>query len=90
MSPVNFPEANTHFGPPPGYTVEQVQIVPAFVGKILMGSLDGAEAIVVAWKPDAQDLKAIVQGSPVFLICVGGLPAHALATEGQFRMSGGG
>lgn len=87
MSPVNFPESNCRFGPPPGYDEEQVQTVPAFVGKILMGPVDGAEAIVVAWQPSPEDVQKITDGSPVYLICLGGLPPHSLAVEGQFKMT---
>lgn len=87
MTPIQFPEANKVFGPPPGLTEEQVQSVPAFVGAILAGPMDGSDAVVVAWQPDAEEIQAIVDGSPIFMMSIGGLPPHALSVRGQFTMT---
>lgn len=87
MTPITFPEANRVFGPPDGFTQAQVQSVPAFVGAILGGPLDGSDAVVVAWKPEPEEIQAIVEGSPIFLMSIGGLPPHALSVRGQFIMT---
>lgn len=83
MSPTDFPESNSVFGPPPGMTEDQVQSVPAFNGQVIGGNCDGEQVVVVAWKPDETDLKRLNEGGIVYLMCFGGLPPHMLTTKLQ-------
>ena len=81
MTPCNFAEANITYGPPPGFAESQVQSIPACRYQMIGGSCDGVEMVVVAWKPDAEDLARLNAGEPVYLSCIGGLPPHFLTTE---------
>ena len=81
MKPVPFPQASTFFGPPPGLEESQVMTIPAFVGTVVRGSLEGADVVITAWQPDAADLDRIKQGAPVFLTFLGGLPPHMVSTD---------
>lgn len=81
MTPTTFPEANATFGPPPGVSEQHVMPVPAMVTQVDRGAFDGARLVVVAWKPDAEDIARIVAGGPVFLCSLGGLCPHFLVTD---------
>lgn len=81
MTPIDFPEANRTFGPPKGYTEEQIRSIAAFQGVVLGGSLDGCEVVVVAWRPDDKDLERLNNGGVVYLQVLGGLPPHLLGTD---------
>lgn len=72
---------------------EQVMSIHAYYGQIThpQSNLDGAEFVVTAWKPSPEELKTLNEGGPVYLSCLGGLPAHFLtssffqATYGQHK-----
>ena len=81
MNPVKFPEANKCFTAPPGYEESQVMTIDAYVGKAEGGSCDGALVVVVAWQPSPEEIQAMQNGAPIFLSCIGGLPAHFLTTS---------
>lgn len=81
MSPIEFPEANCHFGPPPGMTEQQVRGVKGFLGSVMGGSMDGSTIVVVAWRPSPEDLQALNQGGAIYVSCIGGLPPHFLCTS---------
>ena len=81
MIPVKFPEANSSFGPPEGMSEAQVATVAAFVGEMKGGTLDGARLVVTAWMPTAEELEQLIQGGPLFLTVVGGLPPHCITTD---------
>ena len=81
MTPYKFKEANAEFRAPNAYDASQVATIPAFVGKMEGGNMDGAEVTIVAWMPSAEEVESIVAGSPVYLCVMGGLPPHSLATE---------
>lgn len=81
MNPIHFPEANRQFNPPPDLDESQCMAVPAYVGEVKQGSVDGVTIVVVAWQPNAQDIKRIIEGNPIYLSCVGGLPPHFLTTD---------
>jgi hypothetical protein len=81
MNPCNFPQANKLFGPPPGLDESQVMTVPACLGTISEGNMDGATCIVVCWMPSQEDLDRLNSGIPIYLTFLGGLPAHGIATE---------
>lgn len=81
MTPVDFKEANAHFGPPPGLAESQVRTVRAYCGPIDRGSLEGEKLVVVAWRPSEAELEAIINGAPIFMTAVGGLPPHFLSTD---------
>lgn len=84
MHPVAFPQANCHFGPPPGLDASQVACVPAYRGTIIGGNLDGSDVCVVAWEPSAEDIERIRNGQPVYVAMMGGLAPHFLCTEISF------
>lgn len=81
MKPADFPESNRKFGPPPGMSESQVQTIDAYMGKIDRGPLEGAEMVVTAWQPDADDLARLNAGGVVYLSFIGGLPPHCAATQ---------
>jgi len=81
MSPVSFPQANTRFGPPRDLAESQCGSIPAYIGTINQGSLDGSTVAVVAWMPDAAAIARINAGSPVYISMIGGLAPHMLTTD---------
>lgn len=81
MNAIHFPEANTKFGPPPDLDESQCRTIPAFVGKVERGAVEGAPIVVVAWQPDAAELAAIAAGKPIFISMIGGLAPHFLTTD---------
>jgi hypothetical protein len=81
MSPIDFPESNTRFGPPPDLADSQCQTIHAFIGQVNRGSLDGAALVVTAWKPTPEEIEAISKGAPIYLSCLGGLPPHLLTVN---------
>ncbi len=81
MTPVTFPEANAHFGPPPGVADTQVVPIHAYSGVIDRGSMEGAQIIVTAWAPDADELARLNAGARIFLTFIGGLPPHMITTD---------
>ncbi len=81
MIPCESKEANVLYGPPPGFDEAQVASIPACRYEMVGGPCDGVEMVVVAWSPDAADLKRLNEGSPIFLSIIGGLPPHFLSTS---------
>jgi hypothetical protein len=81
MKPVEFPEANTSFGPPKDLAESQCKTVRGYSGVLAGGSCDGAPITVVAWKPSSEELTALNNGSPVFLSVMGGLFPHYVCTS---------
>jgi len=81
MNPVNFPQANVVYGPPPSLDESQCRRIPAYRAQITGGSCDGEDVVVVAWKPDEEDMEKLMQGGVVYLSCIGGLPPHYLTTD---------
>lgn len=83
MNPVSFPGSNKSFGPPEGMDESQVRIIPAYVGKITKGSLDGEPIVVVAWKLSPEDRENLKNNDGVIYLTVlgGGLPPHLLSTS---------
>lgn len=81
MEPTTFKEVNHKFGPPEGMEESQVRTIPAYLGQINNGNLDGAPVVTVAWKPSEEELKQLIGGNPIYLTCIGGLPPHYLTTQ---------
>jgi len=81
MTPTNFPESNSKFGPPPDLAESQCSTIPAYIGEIKQGSVDGVTIVVVAWQPSDLDLETLNKGCPIFLTVIGGLPPHFLTTN---------
>ena len=80
MWPTDFPQANMTFGPPEGLAESQVRPVRAHDGTVERGSMEGSRLVVTAWFPEACDIQRLIQGGPVYLAFVGGLPPHLAAT----------
>lgn len=81
MIPVKFDEANCNFGPPSDLEESQCHTIPAYKGTVQQGSVEGSHIVVVAWKPSEQELRELVNGSPIFLSMIGGLAPHFLTTK---------
>lgn len=81
MNPCQFPQANARLGPPEGFAESQVMTIPAFIGQVASGSVDGATLVVVAWKPTSEELEQLNAGGAIYLSCIGGLPPHFLTTD---------
>lgn len=81
MNPCNLRISNSSFGPPEGMDESQVFRIPAYVGTIEQGNLDGSNFVVVAWKPEPKDLIRLMAGGAIYLSCLGGLPPHFLTTS---------
>jgi hypothetical protein len=76
----DFPGSNIVFRAPVDLDDSQVAPIRARVGRIHGGPLDGAEQVLVAWKPDAEDLARLQAGEPLYVSFLGGLPPHMVFT----------
>jgi hypothetical protein len=81
MTPVEFEQANKVFTPPQGLDSSQCSPINAFVGQAEGGSCDGILIVVTAWKPSEEEIDDLMNGQPVFLTFVGGLPPHTVSTQ---------
>lgn len=81
MIPVIFPQANARFGPPSDLDESQCMTIHAYLGKVVGCSIDGADQVITAWKPTADELALLNAGQPVFLSCIGGLPPHFITCD---------
>lgn len=81
MMPIKFPESNCCFDPPASLDESQVKTIHAWRGIIDGGNLDGLECVVVAWQPNANEIKMISEGQPIFINIIGGLVPHALSMD---------
>jgi len=81
MLPTQFPQANTHFKPPPGYNEDQVASIPAWVGELQDGNLDGAAVVIVAWRPSWEEVELLKKGNPVFIGFLAGVPPHFVCAQ---------
>lgn len=85
MTPTDFPQTNTLFAAPRELDESQCATIPAYVGPITGGNMDGSQVVIVAWQPDEDDIARILNGCPVYLMCIGGgLPPHSLITDPKF------
>lgn len=80
MLPVDFPESNARYGPPSDLAESQCRTVPAYMGTVAGGSVDGEEVSVVAWKPSKDEISSILSGSAIFVSVLGQMPPHFLTT----------
>lgn len=81
MRPIDFPEANVTYGPPPDLAESQCGSIRAFAGTVDKGSCEGSRIVVVAHIPDARQLAELNAGAPIFLTVMGGLAPHILTTN---------
>jgi hypothetical protein len=80
MNLTDFPDANHTFKPPEG-TESKVAETRAWVGEVKKDGLDGARIVVVAWKPDENEIRAIMTGAPIYISFAGNLPPHFPTTS---------
>lgn len=64
------------FSPPPDLAESQCRTIHAYAGKVVGGSVDGADVVVTAWHLTPEELAALNAGKPLFLSFLGGLPPH--------------
>jgi hypothetical protein len=76
MSPVQFPECNCVFGPPPDLDESQCRKIPAFQGEIEGGSCDGLRQVVVAYRLSESEIKVLSAGGLLYFSMIGGLAPH--------------
>lgn len=82
MTPTKFPESNCLFGPPVEFEESQIGTLHGCKGRASKGNLDGIDFIVTAWQPSPEEIKAIVDGAPIFLTVLwDALPPHLLSTS---------
>jgi hypothetical protein len=81
MTAIDFPQSNTVYKAPPDMDASQVFDIPAHVGDIKGGNIDGSLVVTVAWQPSEEDLAALNAGAPVFVSMIGGLAPHMLHTS---------
>lgn len=81
MNPIEFPQANVRYGPPPDLEESQCMTIPAYKGTVEGGSVDGCEQVVVAWKPTEHDVERIKNGELIFISMIGSLAPHFLTTS---------
>lgn len=81
MTPAEFEQANKEFQPPQGMDSSQCSPIRVFVGQAEGGSCDGIPIVVSAWKPSDDELEEMINGQPVFITFVGGLPPHTVSTK---------
>jgi hypothetical protein len=77
MNPVDFPQSNSHYGPPADMEESQVATIHAFHHKAVGGSCDGMKQVVVAWQMSADEIELLKANDGVFFISMmGGLAPH--------------
>lgn len=86
MTPCYFVGANSRFTHPDGMDESQVREIFAHKGTVSGGNLDGADFVVVAWRPSLNDMQHMMNGGLVYLTTIGGLPPHFISTDVQEAM----
>lgn len=82
MTPIKFNEATTTFGAPTDLSESQCSKIPAYIGTVEKGSVEGSPIIVTAWKPNSAELEVLQAGGSVFVSFLSsGLPPHLLTTS---------
>jgi len=81
MTPVDFPQSNITLGAPSDLDESQCQSIRACHVAYQGGNLDGAKATIVAWQPSPEDLHKLMDGSPIFIGFLGGVPPHFVAAQ---------
>jgi len=59
----------------------QCASIPAFRGSMMGGCVDGADIVIVAWKPSDVELAQMAAGNPIYLGFMSGMPPHFVTTE---------
>lgn len=81
MKLTDFPDANHTFKAPPG-TESRVTETRGWVGEVkTKDGLDGQRIVVVAWKPNEDEIRAIMAGAPIYISFPGSLPPHFPTTS---------
>lgn len=81
MTPRDFHEANTRFHPPSDLEESQCFTIPAYLGTVDRGSVEGAKIVVVAWQLSPEDLYAMSRQEipTIYISMLGGLAPHFLS-----------
>lgn len=78
----DFEESNITYNPPADLEESQCPKVPAFVGEIETGILEGVKIIVLCYKPTPEEAFWIEQGGEIYLTILGqNLPPHMISTS---------
>lgn len=63
MKPITFPQANTTYKKPDGWTDEQCQDLP-----VCATTYENDQSIIIScWQPSAKDRERIARGEPIWL-----------------------
>lgn len=82
MEATNFKGSNITFGPPKGLSEAQVGTIPAFMGKQNIPGVGDCPLIMVAWKPNYEEIKRLMDGGNVYVCFLSnGLVPHFVITE---------
>ncbi len=81
MTPYKFPEANKPYKAPSDLEESQCMTIWAYENEVVGGSVDGVKQVVVAWKPNKEELARIAAGEPIFISMLYGLAPHYPSTS---------
>lgn len=81
MTPRDFPEANTRFHPPSDLEESQCRTIPAYLGTVDRGSVEGTKLVVVAWELSHEEVQALLRKETptIYISMLGGLAPHFLS-----------
>lgn len=82
MTPIDFPQANKTYGPPPDLDESQCRSIRSYQGIVKGGSIDGLPIVVTAYQPSDEDRLRIANGAPIFIsFIVDRLVPHMLTLD---------
>lgn len=90
MQPVQFPEADTLLGRPPGTPDEDCSPAPIARGVMPGPSGEPYPVVITCWQFTEEERAAIAAGGPVYLHCIGyTMPPVVLSTRTEARTLAG-
>jgi len=86
MIPVTFPQQNRIYKKPEGWTDEQCSDLAVWEGEAPIDDQGTtSHTIISCWQPNKEDIKAINEGKPIFMLISGhSQPPIAIQTENPF------